>query len=694
MPSVTPTSDLVLLGGGHCHALLLRQLAKAPIPGLRLTLVSESGLADYSGMLPGLVAGHYELKDCQIDLNRLCQRTGVRFICARVVGLNPETQRIALQGQPDLAYDWLSINTGAAPRPLCPDNPQVLTVKPVAAFYQGWQRLLAQPSRDGRWAVLGAGAGGLELVLAMAYRIKALGRSESLHLAFSGTDILPGYPQRVRHQARLALKHAGVQCHPGIKATKISQGQIQSSTGDSLAADHCFVCTPVQPPNWLGQCGLALSAKGFLQVNAYLQSSSHSNVFACGDIADVQGLARPKAGVFAIRQAPFLAHNLAAIVQGSRLKRLRLQRHYLSILALGERQAIASKAGLSVHGAWVWWLKDRIDRQFMAQFSPQPRQAASAAWAEQANGLELSCANPVIRLADSWCQRLDAQACFSPDPQWFARTLALQACSPFWAAGAKPRWAQAWLSLAADDPRLKRRDAKRLEACLAQCLTELGVELLAMPCRLGQQPQLGLSLTGQYPSQSPWPSAGAEPGHALVLTKPLGSPQVLQANTQAQVPWPLLADSMRTLLQSNQPVADCLSQYQPSAVNALAGHSLLAQLQQMQTRETLVVDLWPAAMPYQQSALWLLAQQQQQSQQQQGQQQQRHSPSSHLANLSPYPSMHEARLWLEPQLNGGLLIALPRAQAEDFCLLTGSWLIGQWQLAHAPLMPNSIRFSP
>ena len=88
--------DLVLVGGGHSHALALRMLAMKPVAGLRVTLVSPASHTPYSGMLPGLVAGHYSFEETHIDLVRLCQWAQVRFIAAEVTALDTARRSLSL----------------------------------------------------------------------------------------------------------------------------------------------------------------------------------------------------------------------------------------------------------------------------------------------------------------------------------------------------------------------------------------------------------------------------------------------------------------------------------------------------------------------------------------------------------------------------------------------------------------------
>ena len=44
--------------------------------------------------------------------------------------------------------------------------------------------------------------------------------------------------------------------------------------------------TGTESPEWIKDSGLCIDDRGFIKVNKYLQSLSHSNVFAAGDVKD------------------------------------------------------------------------------------------------------------------------------------------------------------------------------------------------------------------------------------------------------------------------------------------------------------------------------------------------------------------------------------------------------------------------
>ena len=121
-------------------------------------------------------------------------------------------------------------------------------------------------------------------------------------------------------------------------------------------------------PDWLAGSGLALDAEGFIATAPTLQSLSHPEVFAAGDVASRPDAERPKSGVYAVRAGPPLARNLGQAIAGRPLQRYTPQRRSLNLLACGDRYAIASWGRWSFEGRWVWRWKDHIDRAFVAGY--------------------------------------------------------------------------------------------------------------------------------------------------------------------------------------------------------------------------------------------------------------------------------------------------------------------------------------
>jgi len=376
--------DLVFIGGGHTHALALRALAMKPIKNTRITLISEQTLTPYSGMLPGYVAGHYTMLETHIDLNRLCQWAGVRWVNGTVTGLDPDQKIISVASNKDgrhrlqISYDTLSIDTGSTPDLSVPGAEQyAVGVKPVSHFNQAWQSLLNASAVDQQeqWGVIGAGAGGVELVLAMAHRLREK-KQLRFHLAFSSERVLPGYPEKLVTKVEQRLSDFKIQTHGGFRVARVTAEGLHSEQGDRLALDKSIWCTGASAAVWPADSGLAVSARGFIAVNDLLQSTSHGDIYAVGDCSDMIDDPRPKAGVYAVRQAPFLVDNLRAALTGSKTNPVRLQSDFLSLLSLGDKSAVGCRSGWVASGAWVWKLKHAIDFRFMRRLNdPGPKLA-------------------------------------------------------------------------------------------------------------------------------------------------------------------------------------------------------------------------------------------------------------------------------------------------------------------------------
>jgi selenide, water dikinase len=390
--SSTPIArDIVLIGGGHSHVGVLKRFGMQPEPGVRLTVICTDTHTPYSGMLPGYVAGHYGYDDVHIDLSRLAVFAGARLFRDEVMGIDRAAGKVLCRNRPPVPYDRLSINIGSTPQlaGVPGADRYSMPVKPITQFNQRWLALLARVQRHVqgvlRIAVVGAGAGGVELLLAVQHRllseIKALGRSPALlqfALLSSASTVLPTHNVGVRRRFERVLAERGVQVHVNAKVVSVSAEQLHCADGSRVEADEVLWVTQAGGAPWLRTTGLVLDAGGFVQVNENLQTLTDPNIFAAGDIAAMPGRPLEKAGVFAVRQGRPLADNLRRSVQGKALQAYRPQRHWLALISTGDQHAVGSRGPFGFEGDWVWRWKDWIDRRFMQKFSEFPEMGAQA----------------------------------------------------------------------------------------------------------------------------------------------------------------------------------------------------------------------------------------------------------------------------------------------------------------------------
>jgi selenide,water dikinase len=370
--------ELVLLGGGHSHVEVLRRMGARPVPGARLTLISRERYTPYSGMLPGLLAGHYSFGDSHIDLEGLTGHSGAGFILDEVNGLEPRGRVVRCASGRVVAYDVLSIDVGSTPNLDVPGAAQhVVPVKPISKLLGQWDALrerVARQDRRRRIGVVGGGAGGVEVVLSVQHRLRRelrdAPRSDGeLEYHLFCPEILPTHARGVRETIRRVLGERGVIVHEIGRVEAVEEGGVRTSDGTLHATDEILWVTDAAAPPWIAESTLAVDDRGFIRVHDTLQSVSHPGIYAAGDIASVAGYALPKSGVIAVRQGPVLANNLRAVMTGGALRSFRPRRHYLSLITMGTKHAVASYGDWSASGAWVWHLKDWIDRRFVRRYN-------------------------------------------------------------------------------------------------------------------------------------------------------------------------------------------------------------------------------------------------------------------------------------------------------------------------------------
>ncbi len=369
---------IILVGGGHAHVLALLDLAAAGL-GSRVTLVSPTRLTPYSGMLPGHIAGFYSHADIHIDLDVLCRRVGAMRREAAVVGLDRPAGAVLLGDGGRLPYRIASIDVGIEPdmSAIAGAGAHAVPVKPIAGLLPRIEALraaiLARTSST-RVIVVGGGAAGVEIALALQVRLRAdlvaaggAGRSVAVALV-AGSGLVPTLASGARRMAAAALRAAGVDVVEGRRAVRVDADHVELDDGSRLAGDFVVFSTTARAPGWLATLGLPVRPDGSLVVGPTLQSPGDPAVFAAGDCSWMAHAPREKAGVFAVRQGPALAANIAAAWQGTPLRPFQPQERILVLLSTANGRAIAARGALAFEGRAAWWLKDWIDRRFMARF--------------------------------------------------------------------------------------------------------------------------------------------------------------------------------------------------------------------------------------------------------------------------------------------------------------------------------------
>ena len=347
--------DVVLIGGGHSHVGVLHMFAMKPLPGVRLTVICTDTDTPYSGMLPGYIAGHYSFADVHIDLRRLAEFAGARYYRDEVVGIDREARKVLCRNRPPVAYDALSINIGSTPQlaGVAGASEHVVPVKPIRRFNERWLALLARVcNHPGATtiAIVGAGAGGVEMTLAMQYRLRnellARGRNPDelrFHLFSAAPQILTTHNARVRQAFERVLAERGVVVHRVAEVVQVAAGRLQTQAGEVLEADEIVWVTQAGGAAWLRETGLALDDKGFIRVRATLQSETDPLIFAAGDCAAMIDHPLEKAGVFAVRMGKPLTENLRRTILRQPLLDYRPQQRWLALISTGDRHAIASR---------------------------------------------------------------------------------------------------------------------------------------------------------------------------------------------------------------------------------------------------------------------------------------------------------------------------------------------------------------
>ena len=689
-PTPVPIAqDLVLVGGGHAHVHVLKRFGMRPMPGVRITLVARDIETPYSGMLPGYVAGHYRFEECHIDLMRLARFAGARLIHDEAIGLDRARREVLCRDHPPIRYDVVSLDIGITPRRS--DIPgaaeHAIAVKPIDRFAARWEALIerAKGLDRLRLAMVGGGAGGVELALAARHRLEGLLRAPPEVTLVTRDALVPSHGPRVRAKFTRILAERGIHVLAGDAVVRVEPGRLTLQSGAAIDFDEALWVTEAAAPPWLAATGLVLDPGGFIETDECLRSTNDDAVFAAGDVAAMRGHPREKSGVYAVRAGPPLAENLWRALSGKPLKRAIPQRRALALIGTGDAYAVASRGAFAAEGASWWRLKQWIDRRWMRGYTELPAMADDDG-AMRCGGCAAKVPADVLgrvmaRLAPAGddkveigpgddaalvsfpgapplLQTVDFFRALVDDPYLFGRIAATHALGDIYAMGGVPETALAIATLPpAARPAITEHDLFHMMKGGADVLAAAGATLVGGHSAEGAEMALGFAVTGRVQAGRLLRKGRLKLGDRLILTKPLGTGAILAAEMRLLARARVVEGAITTMLQSAAAASAILGDHAASACTDVTGFGLLGHLLEMLTASAADARLDPAAIPALDGALDIIAA--------------GITSSLHASNLSALAALNDdpasplAALLIDPQTAGGLLAGVPQSRAED-----------------------------
>lgn len=696
-PDIPIVRELVFVGGGHTHALVLRKWGMRPIPGVRVTLINPGATAPYSGMLPGHIAGHYSRADLDIDLVRLARFAGARLIVDRAMAVDPAAKTVQLSAGRSIPYDLLSLDVGiTAEMPVLPGfADHGVPAKPLGRFADIWAETC---KGDGpiNIAILGGGVAGCEVAMAAVHRMRTLGRAANVTVIDRG-EVLSSVAPSARRKILVGLAEHGVMFEQSATSTGIEADAVILADGRRIASDLTIGTAGATPQAWVAETGLPCH-NGFLEVDEYLRSPADPTIYAAGDCAHLAHDPRPKAGVYAVRAAPILAHNLRADLLGLQRKAFRPQKDFLKLISLGGQVAVAEKSGIAFKGAALWRIKNHIDQKFMDRFRHLPEMEAPTAPKEAAKGVAAELEGPQpcggcgAKLASGALHNVLAQSgdatgddaavltmgstrqvistdhlrAFALDPALVARAAAVHALGDIWAMGATPQSALAQVILPRASARLQGAWLDEVMDAARAIFQAEGAEIVGGHSSAGAELTVGFTVTGLL-DRDPITLTGAQPGDVLIVTKPIGTGVILAAEMQTKANG---EDVLACWTAMSRPSGDASRTLAPHAhaMTDVTGFGLAGHLFNICNASGVGALITLAALPILsgaealavlgvRSSLWA---------------------QNRAAVHVTIPDSPRADLMFDPQTAGGMLAAVPQAQAAQILQdIPGAVAIGE-----------------
>ena len=690
--------EVILVGGGHTHAIFLRKWAMNSIPGVQISLISPSPEATYTGMLPGFLAGHYSKEEIVIDLVKLCRFAGARFIMGSVSNIISRDNLISIDGRCSLKYDVASIDIGVTSTVKDEKivNLNAHSIRPLGSFVDRWTEFKQQISRKKivpKIVVIGGGIGAVEVALAMCYSIRKLGIVDYRITILDRSQVLKNVRSSTRNIIMSTLKDYSIATFDHVQTARCDENFVRLANGQEFESNFTIIAAGATAYEWLEKTDLSLK-DGFINVDKNLQVIGSPNIFAVGDCAHLNFSPRPKAGVFAVRQAPVLLKNIQAKLLKRRLKVFSPQKNYLKLISLGEKKAVSDYFLPSLSGRTIWKLKNKIDRAFMEKLSSFPAMPTvlrehqiPIPTSDESNLEQILCggcgAKVGSELLDQVLQNIgshdeksiltnigdDAAVIevankrqvlttdhlreFNSDLWSYAHITAVHSLGDIWAMGGEPKFVLAHIIIPEGSERVQKNWLDQIIGGASKVFIKEGASIVGGHTSIGAEFSIGFSVTGRI-SNDPTLISGAKPGDRIILTKPIGSGTILAGEMQLMSQGLWIESALKWMMKPQGRAAKVLSK--ANAMTDVTGFGLAGHLLRVCQSSNVCANLRISEIPFLKGAEELA---------QLGIRSSLYEKNLKVKRKMSFSPCAKSSLLFDPQTSGGLLATIPKSEAKS-----------------------------